>query len=170
MQEYPQEWPFFVTATIQKWKKLLERDTYKDIIIGALQFLVAQNKATVYGFVIMNNHVHIIWQAKGSHKIKDIQNSFIKHTSKQLKQQAEKDNLIEDFEVNKPDRKYNFWKRDSLSIELFTQPVFMQKLNYIHYNPVKAGLTLLPEDYHYSSALFYEKGVDDFNMLTHYLG
>ena len=33
------------------------------------------------------------------------------------------------------DRNYNFWKRNSLSIELRTQKVFNQKLDYIHWNP-----------------------------------
>ena len=44
------------------------------------------------------------------------------------------------------------------------------KLDYIHDNPVKAVETLYPEAYHYSSASFYETGVDHFKMLTHYLG
>jgi putative transposase len=44
--------------------------------------------------------------------------------------------------------------------------VFNQKLDYIHYNSVKAGLCKLPEDYYYSSAKFYFNGVDAFDMLT----
>jgi hypothetical protein len=48
--------------------------------------------------------------------------------------------------------------------------VFDQKLEYIHYNPVKAGLCIYPEEYHYSSAKFYHTGIDDFKMLTHYSG
>ncbi|GAB2808283.1 hypothetical protein [Ferruginibacter profundus] len=65
---------------------------------------------------------------------------------------------------------YQFWKRESLSIELRTHAVYMQKLEYIHYNPVKAGLCIHPEEYYYSSAKFYFNGADDFGMLTHYLG
>jgi putative transposase len=53
---------------------------------------------------------------------------------------------------------------------LFTAAVFYQKLNYIHYNPVKADIYSLPEEYYYSSALFYEKGVDNFGFMEHYLG
>ena len=67
-------------------------------------------------------------------------------------------------------RKYNFLQRDSLNIELFTAVVFHQKLNYLYYNPVKATLCNLPEDYYFSSALFYEKGIDHFGFIEHYLG
>jgi putative transposase len=65
--------------------------------------------------------------------------------------------------VNKTDRKYQIWKRKPLSIELSSEKVFMQKLEYIHYNPEKAGILICPEDYHFSSVLFYENGVDHFN-------
>jgi putative transposase len=169
-QQYAQEWPQFFTATIQEWKHLLKEEKYKNIIVDALRFLVKENKVTINAFVIMSNHLHIIWQSKGNNSIQKVQNSFIKHTSKEFKKQLEKDDKLKTYEVNAIDRKYNFWQRDSLNIELFTSSVFNQKLNYIHNNPVKAGLCNLPEEYDFSSALFYEKGVDNFGFIEHYLG
>ena len=169
-QQYAQEWPQFFTATIQQWKHLLADEKYKKIILDSLKFLVAEEKVTINGFVIMSNHLHIIWQSKGDNSIQKIQNSFIKHTSKEFKKLLEKDNNLHEFEVNAIDRKYNFWQRDSLSIELFTPAVFHQKLNYIHYNPVKAGICNLPEEYYFSSALFYENGIDKFGFMQHCLG
>lgn len=168
-EQHAQEWPQFFTATIQEWKHLLKEEKYKLIIIKALKFLVTEKKVTVYGFVIMSNHLHIIWQSKDSNSIQKIQNSFIKHTSKEFKKQLENDNKLKAYEVNAIDRKYNFWQRDSLNIELFTALVFNQKLNYLHYNPVKAGFCNLPEEYYYSSALFYEKGSDVFGFIEHYM-
>ena len=82
----------------------------------------------------------------------------------------EKDNCLQAYEVNAIDRKYNFWQRDSLNIELFASVVFHQKLNYIHNNPVTSNLCNLPEDYLFFSALFYEKGIDHFGFIEHYLG
>ena len=88
-----------------------------------------------------------------------------------MKKFLEKENpeQVKSFKVNKADRNYRFWKRESLSIELFTPAVLYQKSDYIHYNPVKAGLCVAAEKYFYSSARFYDNGVDAFNMLTHYL-
>jgi len=169
-QQYAQEWPRFFTATIQNWKHLLKDDKYKNIIVDSLKFLVKEGNVTINGFVIMPNHLHVIWQAKGNNDLQKIQNSFIKHTSKEFKKLLEKDNNLQAYEVNAIDRKYNFWQRDSLNIELFTAVVFQQKLNYMHYNPVKANLCNLPEDYHFSSAFFYEKGIDHFSFIDHYLG
>lgn len=148
----------------------MKEEKYKNIIVDAIRFIVNDGKSTVFAFVIMSNHLHIIWQSKGSNNIKKIQNSFIKHTSKEFKKQLDKEGNLKDYEVNVIDRKYNFWQRDSLNIELFTVAVFNQKMEYIHYNPVKAGLCINPEDYYYSSAIFYYDGKDNFEMLSNYSG
>jgi hypothetical protein len=80
----------------------------------------------------------------------------------------EESELLPKLLVNTKDRKYQVWQRNSLGIELRNGKVFLQKLEYIHYNPVKAGLCALPEDYLYSSARFYELNVNDWDFLTHY--
>jgi putative transposase len=53
---------YFWTATIHHWKHLLKPNKYKQIIIDSLQNLVARNLITVYGYVIMPNHLHLIWE------------------------------------------------------------------------------------------------------------
>ena len=77
--------------------------------------------------------------------------------------------MLETLKVNKYDRTYQIWKREPLSIELFTE-TFMQKLHYIHNNAVAAGLVNFAEEYKYSSAKFYHQGIDEFNIITHYIG
>ena len=56
----------------------------------------------------------------------------------------------------------------TLSIELRTDKVYQQKLEYIHENPVNAAMCKLPEEYKYSSALFYHTGIDNWGFLTHH--
>ncbi len=82
----------------------------------------------------------------------------------------EDDKKLDVYEVNAADSKHHFWNRNSLEVELFTREIFFQKINYIHNNPVKASLCDLPEEYKYSSALFYTNGIDNFNILEHYDG
>lgn len=169
---YSEEWAQFYTATILNWQHLLKEDKYKDIIIESLQFLIQQKRIALYGFVIMSNHIHLIWQPLAGYTISLVQSSFMKYTAQQFKRYLQKTNtiLLETFKVNKCDREYQFWKREALNIELISSAVFNQKLEYIHYNPVKAGLCNYPEEYYYSSAKFYYTGMDDFKMLTHYSG
>jgi REP element-mobilizing transposase RayT len=170
MNEYPSLWPEFYTATILEWKFLLSEEKYKIIIITSLQYLVRNNKIKLYAFVIMSNHIHLIWQVMQGDSYEKIRLSFKKFTAHQIKFELQKSNpeLLKEFKVDKKDREYQFWKRDALSIELFTDKVFQQKLNYIHNNPVKASMCKFPEEYKYSSANFYNGGNDEFEMITEY--
>lgn len=169
---YPIYYPQFFTATILEWKQLLADDKHKDILIHCLQFLVTEKRIILNAFVIMSNHIHLIWQPSFAFTPSDIQASFMKQTAKQLKLALSKKGAasLEEFKVNKYDRSYQIWKREPLSIELRIHAVFIQKLDYLHNNPVTAGVCINPEDYYYSSAKFYLNGVDSFNMLTHFSG
>jgi REP element-mobilizing transposase RayT len=53
---------YFWTATINKWQKLLEKDTYKDVILISLEYLSDKGKIDVFAFVVMPNHIHLIWR------------------------------------------------------------------------------------------------------------
>ena len=169
---YPEYWPQFYTATIYQWQHLLAEDKHKDIIVDSLKFLVTEKRIELNAFVIMSNHIHLIWQPMFGFTPSNIQASFMKYTAQQLKRSLSKNNIeaLGSFKVNKYDRDYQFWKREPLGIELISPAVFEQNIDYIHYNPVIAGLCINPEDYHYSSARFYYDGTDSFVMLTHYSG
>ncbi len=78
--------------------------------------------------------------------------------------------MLNKFFVGAADRQYQFWERNPLSIDLFNEAFFIQKLIYIHNNPLNDPWNLVQcvEDYKYSSAAFYETGLDEFGLLTHY--
>ncbi|MCY7411028.1 MAG: hypothetical protein LH473_12210 [Chitinophagales bacterium] len=94
---------------------------------------------------------------------------FTGHEFKRLLIQQDVDQL-KIFKSERNDRMYEFWKRDPLAIPITTEKAFIQKLEYIHNNPLtdKWKLCLHAEKYLRSSAEFYLKGIDRFNMLTHY--
>lgn len=99
----------------------------------------------------------------------DGQRDFLKYTAQKIKKDLQKNHpkVLSLFKVKTKDRQYQFWERNALSIELSTTKVFQQKLSYIHNNPVKAGLCILPEDYRYSSASLYELNKTAWEFLTH---
>ena len=151
-------------------EKLLRPDKYKDIIISSLRFLVNNKRVKVFAFVIMENHIHQIWQMMPDNKPEAVQRDFLKYTAQRIKRDLQKNhpNVLEHYKVAAKDREYQFWERNALSVELRSHPVFMQKLEYVHWNPVKAGMCNLPEAYKYSSALLYEEGKESWDFLSHY--
>ena len=159
----------FLTATVLEWKRLLQPGKYKQLILDSLKFLVEQGRVKVYGFVIMINHIHIIWHIQPEHKRENVQRDFLKYTAQQIKRDLEihHPKVLPLFLVNAKDRKYQIWERNALSIDIWSREVLLQKLQYMHLNPVRAGVCKWPEQYYWSSALFYRTGIDNFGWLTH---
>ncbi|MEQ9101183.1 MAG: transposase [Imperialibacter sp.] len=162
---------YFYTATIKDWKPVLSKDSYKEVLIESLMFLIQNGKLIVYGFVIMPNHFHIIWEMLALNGKELPHTSFMKFTSHMIFNDIKKANpkLLLDFKVRSVSRSHNIWMRHSLPIHLYSDKFIHQKLTYIHNNPLQEHWRLAerPEDYKYSSARFYETGIDEFGILTH---
>lgn len=162
---------YFSTATILNWYPLLKDDGFKDIIISSLQTLTKVSRLSVFAFVIMPNHFHIIWAENENNLKETAYASFFKFTAHQfLRKLKNEDSLLKIFLVDKHDRKYQLWQRNTLDIEVYSEKFFNQKLNYLHNNPLqeKWQLVMDPVSYKYSSASFYEFGKDEFGILTDY--
>ncbi|MCX2744400.1 transposase [Mangrovivirga sp. M17] len=160
---------YFWTATINKWQRLLVNDTYKDIIIGSLKYLSDLDKIDVFAFVIMPNHIHLIWRKNDINGKESVNGSFLKFTAHQFKKQLLKEgnNELLKYRVKANNKSYEFWQRDPLAIDIYSPEVASQKLDYIHNNPLAEQWDLVqhPVDYKYSSAGFYEEGSKEFQFI-----
>jgi putative transposase len=150
----------FFTATCLEWKPLLAEDSMKSIIVNSLNFLNKAGRVDVFAFCIMSNHIHLIWQMLGDHKRESVQRDFLKYTGQQMLAKLREINssLVNELYIGAKDRKYQVWERNALSLTLESDRFFFQKLEYIHQNPVSAGLCRYAEDYYFPSASFYFKG------------
>jgi len=165
---------YFWTDTIKDWRPLLDHDQFKEIIIGCWRELVKRSKIVIYGFVLMPNHLHLIWEMAEMNGKEMPHASFNKFTSHQFLDNLQSNNrshLFDYLEFNSNERKHRFWQRDPLAVKVYSARVMVQKLEYIHLNPLqeKWNLAIRPEDYRWSSAKFYETGEDEFKIITHYM-
>lgn len=163
---------YFWTSTIKDWKSLLKEEKYKELIVFELKKLVDKDFIIVYGFVIMPNHIHLIWKLKKKNGKEMPHASFNKATGhlliKDLK--AHDTSKLRLFQVTDKERSYRIWQRDALAIKITSRSMLEQKLIYTHNNPLqeKWNLAKFPADYKWSSAAFYENDLDDFGIVTHY--
>lgn len=164
---------YFWTNTIKDWQHLLKPDKYKRLIIEQLQWLVQRKKIVVYGYVLMPNHLHFIWEMREMNGKEMPHASFNKWTSshflKDLRLHHPK--VLPYFIQKAQERNHRFWQRDPLAILIDSREKLEQKLTYIHLNPLHERWNLVssPENYPWSSANFYLTGEDDLGILTHYL-
>jgi putative transposase len=157
---------YFTTATILNWYPLLAPAEHKEIVIDAFRHCVGQKKATIWAFVIMDNHIHLIWQILAPYELADVRRDMLKYISQTIKNSlvSKGDHLtLDHFRVAKSDRYIQIWKRRPLSIAIIYENVLQQKLNYIHQNLTRKGLNDI--DYKYSSASYYATGICNWDFL-----
>ena len=144
----------------------------KSIVTDSLLWMHQNNRAAICGFVIMPNHIHLLWHPLGEHTESDNEFNLVSYTGHQFKKKlaASDPALLNDFVSTQNDRAYHFWERRPRTIETLTKKITEQKLDYIHNNPCqdKWRLADQPSDYEFSSARYYETDVDDFGFMTHY--
>jgi len=165
---------YFVSFAVIDWLDVFTRKEYKDILIENLQHCQQHKGMEIFAWCIMTNHVHLVFRSVGDQKPELLLGDFKRFTSKAIvkaiaenPKESRKDFLLERFlkagtsssNVNK----YQFWRHDNHPIELWSNQVIDEKINYIHNNPVEEGLVFRAEDYLYSSASDYagEKGLLD---------
>ena len=160
------ELPHFITFSVVEWIDALTRNEYKDIILESLEYCIDKKGMRLFAWIIMTNHVHLIMSAKMGFTISNILRDLKKFTSKQILKAVQenpkgsrKEWMIYMFgragERNSNNKEFQFWQQDNHPIELSTPLMLRQRLDYLHENPVRAGIVYEPEDYVYSSAIDY---------------
>ena len=161
---------YFLSFATVEWVDVFTRARYKHIVVESLNYCVREKGLIIYAWVIMSNHVHLLVKAKNEN-LSDIIRDFKKHTAKEIFKsimddpESRKDWMLYIFKnagkLNSNNKVFQFWRQDNHPIEVYSNEVIDQKLDYIHNNPVEAEIVAVPEHYLYSSAMNYagEKGL-----------
>ena len=161
-----QELPYYITFATEGWVDVFTRKDYRDIVLESLRFCQMEKGLVIYAWCLMSNHMHLIVGVNGDGKIQDVIRDFKKYTSVQIcraiegsETESRKEWMLAIFrsaaETSSKHQKYKFWQDDYHPIELTSNVVIDQKINYIHDNPVKDQIVDDAEAYVYSSARDY---------------
>ncbi|MEM7549802.1 MAG: transposase [Bacteroidota bacterium] len=159
---------YFWTATINKWQRLFDSDTCRKNVINSISYLASKELVDVFGFVLMPNHIHLIWRMNKLNGKEKPFGSFLKFTAHEFKKQLTIHELSK-FKIEANNKEFEFWQQNPMAIELYSPKVAYQKLDCIHHNPLSKNWNLAnePQDYKYSSASYYETGDTKFPFLKH---
>lgn len=169
--------PYFLTITVVQWIDIFTRPQYKQIICDSLNYCVSRKGVTIYAWVLMSNHLHLVAQAEEPLGMSGFLRDFKKFTSKALSAailncgESRSEWLVDkfSFEARRTRRaeEYKVWQDSNHAVELFSQKFIWQKIHYIHQNPVRQQIVANPEEYLHSSALDYagKKGLVKVDVL-----
>lgn len=155
----------YVTFTVHQWVDVFTRSCYVDVLLNSLRYCQDKKGLEIFGWVVMSNHCHLILRAKNEN-LSDIIRDFKKFTAKVIYKtisenpyESRKAWLLRTLSF---EGSIWFWEEGYHGEEIFNTPFFNSKLNYIHMNPVRAGIVEKEEEYLNSSAGDYHgvrKGV-----------
>jgi putative transposase len=157
--------PHFITFAVVGWVDVFTKNLYRNIVLDSIRFCQKEKGMDLNAWCLMSNHIHLIASSKFAN-LSGLLRDFKKFTSKQIlsaiednKDDRRREWMLDIFSkrgnYNTRNEKFQFWQQDNHPLELFGAKFIFQKLNYIHINPVTAGIVAMPEHYLFSSAKDY---------------
>lgn len=150
---------YFITTTVLGFRKVFAvHNSYCDILIHSLNFTRKKYSSYIIAYVLMPNHVHLILKMNESNSVSDYMRDFKRHTSTEVIKLLKKDKkvkLLDDLYNLGGTGNYRLWKDRFDDLIIVTEKTLKIKIDYIHNNPVKAGLVENITDWNYSSARNY---------------
>lgn len=156
---YDSDYPHFITSSVVEGYPIFSNPKAAKVLLQALQFLQLERDTILYSYVIMENHIHLVVQS--DELTKKIQ-TFKSWTAR---------NIIETFKDNRNYHQlfklkrarqrshtgstHQLWQQGFHPKQIISDKMMIQKIEYIHNNPVKRGFVDRPEEWRYSSARNY---------------
>ena len=152
--------PHFITCTILHWIPIFTRTATTDIIFASLKYLQKSDNFKVHAYVILENHLHLVAQsddiAKSMARFKSFTARQIINYLKQENAKSVLEQLAFYKKAHKSKSEFQLWQEGSQPKQIINEQMMLERINYIHNNPVKRGYVDDGVHWRYSSARNYD--------------
>ena len=156
---------YFVTFSIVEWIRIFDNEANINIIVDSIKYCQQHKGLEVYAWVVMPNHLHMIIGRNGEATLSQIIGDIKSFTSRQIRKGLKEDIESLAYQIlvlnglkNSRNQDFQLWQQHNHPIEISSDHMFDQKVDYIHMNPVEAGIVDYPETWKWSSASDYNGG------------
>ncbi|PKV48703.1 REP element-mobilizing transposase RayT [Aquimarina sp. MAR_2010_214] len=163
---------YFISFATVYWIDVFIREQYLSVLSESITYCRLEKGMEVYAYCFMTSHIHLIFRSSNNNPsglIRDFKGCTSKKLLKVIEnnpQESRKEWLLWMFEKagkkNATVSRMQFWQQHNKPIELWSNKVIQQKIDYIHNNPVESGFVTNSVDWKYSSARNYQ---DDHTVL-----
>ena len=150
---------YYFTSVAHNRLPIFQTDKLKEIAARALDEARKSAGLLIFAYVIMLDHYHIITDGKRkpSDTIRYLNGICAKRILDHLKENSVASLAkLRTFE-KKGGYSYSVWEHHPDKFLITSEPMFLQKRNYIHQNPVRSGSVEHPDDYLYSSSRIWNR-------------
>ena len=157
---YNEQQPHFLTMTVVEWIPLFTNHEIVSLLLESLRFVQKEREVVIYAYVIMEHHLHLIASAP---ELAKTMKEFKSYTARRIIDYLEKRKFAQLLEklhreklAHKTKSDYQLWQEGSHPEEIYSEAMLLQKIEYIHNNPVRRGYVDEATQWRYSSARNYE--------------
>jgi len=150
----------FITLNTKNRLPIFRKDEMKNLLCQAIDEARRSAGLLLFAYVIMIDHLHILTdQPKPISEVLRVLKGITARRLIDFLKQGNYQSSLEKLrhEVQNRNYKYSLWQTEKNVLPIFSEGMFMQKVNYIHNNPVRAGLVEKSTDYRYSSARIWQR-------------
>ena len=151
--------PHFLTCTVVEWLPVFTRQEAVQILLDSWKYQQQNHGLRLYGFVVLENHLHAVAQAEN---LPMLWGRFKSYTALQIIKLLQLHNaemllkrLRFTVKAQRNDRSHQFWQEGSHPQQIVNEDMLRQKIEYIHQNPVKRGYVDEAAHWRWSSARNY---------------
>jgi putative transposase len=149
----------FITTSCYQRRALLGTPQNRDLFLEVMERVRRRYRFVVVGYVVMPEHVHLLFsepeRGEPSTVMKVLKQSFARHLLDRWRADA---NLRQPSLWKIPLTEGHVWQHRFYDFVVFTEKKRVEKLRYMHRNPVVRGLVLTPEQWNWSSYRHYALG------------
>ena len=164
----------FVTASTYRRARLFDSDRFRTQFVQTLADLRQQQDFRLFGWVLMPEHFHLLlWpseQTDPSRIVQSLKERTAKFALSHLRQNVDHPWCARMLEmlslpetVHRPST-HRAWQRRFYDLNVWSEKKRLEKLDYMHANPVKRGLVSSPDQWPWSSFRFYH--LEDSSLLA----
>lgn len=148
-----------MSIAVVNWLPIFSNPTFANIVFKSLKFSQSEKNLKIFAYVLMENHLHLI---AAHDDLVDVMRTFKSFTARQIINEMKEKNLgfwLDQLKYHKKkwkhDQEFQLWQEGSHPKQVQSSEMMLQKIEYIHMNPVKRGYIEKPEHWLYSSARNY---------------
>jgi REP element-mobilizing transposase RayT len=154
---------YYLTFQVVGWVDIFTRKVYRDIVIESLKYCQQHKELSLFAYVIMSNHIHLLARSEQgdlSGFIRDFKNyttkKFLEIVNSDIESRKDWMKMVFTYHAkSKSKQNSQIWTHENHAELIYSQNFIEQKLKYIHENPVRSAIVAKAEDYLYSSARNY---------------
>ncbi|MBF0219374.1 MAG: transposase [Gammaproteobacteria bacterium] len=147
--------PYFLTCAVVNWLPLFANPVIAQVVIDSLRYLQEQQRIELHAYVMMENHLHLIVSAVELSREIGAFKSFTARSAIDWYQANDSQWVLKQLhfykEQHKCDQEFQFWQEGNHPQWIKDEAMLLNKLEYIHHNPVKRGYVDDPIHWRYSS-------------------